>query len=106
MRAQSSAVADARMEAKGMRNRALATLTAALALLVVTAAGARAETLPVEYDSAIGFAHASPTAAPPGANNFTCRRTARHPLPVILVHGTFEDMADNWWALSPLLFDN
>ena len=89
-----------------MRSRALCTLTGALAGLALAAGTAQAETLPVEYDSAVGFAHASPTAAPPGANNFACRRTARHPYPVVLVHGTFEDMADNWWALSPLLANN
>jgi len=89
-----------------MRNRALATLTGALAGLAFAATAAHAETLPVEYDSAVGFAHSSPTAAPPGANNFACKRSARHPRPVILVHGTFEDMANNWWALSPLLADN
>jgi triacylglycerol esterase/lipase EstA (alpha/beta hydrolase family) len=89
-----------------MRNRVLAILTSAVAGAVLATAAAQAETLPVEYDSAIGFAHASPTASPPGANNFACKRRAPHTRPVILVHGTFEDMADNWWALSPLLFDN
>jgi triacylglycerol esterase/lipase EstA (alpha/beta hydrolase family) len=89
-----------------MRKRALAAFIGALAWLAPAAGTAHAETLPVEYDSAIGFAHASPTAAPPGANNFACKRSSRHPRPVILVHGTFEDMADNWWALSPLLVNN
>jgi triacylglycerol esterase/lipase EstA (alpha/beta hydrolase family) len=72
----------------------------------VFAASAAAAPLPVVYDSAYGFAHASPTASPPGANDWLCRPSAAHPRPVILVHGTFEDMADNWQALSPLLRNN
>jgi pimeloyl-ACP methyl ester carboxylesterase len=44
----------------------------------------------------------SPGVSPPGANDFSCRSTA-HPVPVILVHGTFGDMTVSWNKLSPLL---
>jgi triacylglycerol esterase/lipase EstA (alpha/beta hydrolase family) len=40
---------------------------------------------------------------PPGANGFTCRPTAAHPNPVVLVHGYGSTMAWNWRYLSPLL---
>jgi triacylglycerol esterase/lipase EstA (alpha/beta hydrolase family) len=69
----------------------------------VVAACAAAAPLPVIYNGVLGLAHANPTASPPGSNNWSCRPTASRPRPVILVHGTFEDMADNWQALSPLL---
>ena len=39
---------------------------------------------------------------PPGANDFDCRSTA-HPVPVILVHGTFGDMTVSWNLVSPAL---
>lgn len=73
---------------------------------VAAASAAAAAPLPVIYNGAYGFAHASPTASPPGSNDFSCKPTAAHPRPVILVHGTFEDMSDNWQALSPLLYDH
>jgi triacylglycerol esterase/lipase EstA (alpha/beta hydrolase family) len=39
---------------------------------------------------------------PPGAN-VPCELTDEHPYPVVLVHGTFERMAQNWKTKSPFL---
>ena len=39
---------------------------------------------------------------PPGANNWGCR-SAAHPRPVILVHGTTANQNQNWHTLSPAL---
>ena len=64
-----------------------------------------ATALPVNYSFAAGFGatFALPTVSPPGSNNFSCHLSAAHPYPVVLVHGTFENMDDNWQAASPLL---
>src|SRR6201996_7098978 len=91
-----------------MRLRTVSIVIAATAAMAASAlAGpASATPLPVIYNGVYGYAHASPTASPPGANNWSCKPSAAHPRPVILVHGTFADMSDSWQALSPLLYDN
>jgi triacylglycerol esterase/lipase EstA (alpha/beta hydrolase family) len=92
-----------------MRFRTVVAIAFSLVTLVCTAAAApalAASQLPVIYNGIYGYAHASPTASPPGANDWSCKPSAAHPDPVILVHGTFGDMSDSWQALSPLLSNN
>jgi triacylglycerol esterase/lipase EstA (alpha/beta hydrolase family) len=79
---------------------ATALLAASFAL---AAAPASAHTLPVIYNGVLGYAQTHPTASPPGANDWSCKPTAAHPRPVVLVHGTFADMSNSWQAISPLL---
>lgn len=74
-----------------------------IAASLVLAGSASAQELPVIYNGVLGYAHVSPSASPPGANDWSCRPSAEHPRPVVLVHGTFADMSDSWQALSPLL---
>jgi triacylglycerol lipase len=51
--------------------------------------------------SASAATNPSPGPFPPGTN--TCVPTAAHPYPVVLVHGTFENAAQNWATLAPYL---
>ncbi|MFB7736902.1 esterase/lipase family protein [Streptomyces sp. NPDC056112] len=47
-------------------------------------------------------AHAA-TAPSSGWNNYSCKPSAAHPRPVVLVHGTFGNSVDNWLSLAPYL---
>jgi hypothetical protein len=74
-----------------MRSFKVLSLAAVLAALLTAlfTGGASAATNP------------SPGPFPAGTN--ACQPTSAHPYPVVLVHGTFENAAQNWFALAPHL---
>jgi triacylglycerol esterase/lipase EstA (alpha/beta hydrolase family) len=90
------------------RRATLALLAAAAMLLALVAAPAARADLPVVYNfpTALAIGSVAPNSNPPGANDFSCRPSAAHPRPVVLVHGTVENKRINWNALSPLLKNN
>ena len=50
--------------------------------------------------------YVTPGVSPPGANDWSCKPTAAHPEPVVLVHGTFADMTESWNLFSPALHND
>lgn len=85
-------------------------LLTALACLVVLVPGggvpaSATERLPVSYNFLAGAVAAGTDPSPnaPGTNLWTCRPSAAHPRPVVLVHGTIGAKDTNWATYGPLL---
>jgi triacylglycerol lipase len=94
------------MSGSGSRSltlRLLAVAAASLLSYVTLPAGPSAAAVVEPPSPGQRTGHAQPGVRPPGANDWTCEPTARHPHPVVLVHGTFGDMTVSWNRVSPAL---
>lgn len=94
----------------GLRRLLLCTAvtTSAGMAMVSTAGAAHAATDPVGpqqsgFYPALAYSVLHPTALPPGMNDWSCKPSAAHPNPVILVEGTWSSRYDSFAALSPAL---
>ena len=90
------------------RSSCLAALMALVALVTIAAPVSAAEPdppLPVPYTFPVPAVLAGLRIGTdaPGTNDWTCRPTATHPDPVVLVHGTFGNKSTNWQTFGPLL---
>ncbi|WP_405498793.1 esterase/lipase family protein [Nocardia sp. NBC_00511] len=80
-------------------------IIAILAVLGVTASGTARAEYPVTYNFFAGIPGEllNPGGSLPGSNDWSCKPTAAHPDPVVLVHGTAGGAQTNWGAYVPLL---
>jgi triacylglycerol lipase len=83
-------------------------LVLAMALAAAPTAASARQQYPVPYTFTANVVAGAlePGTAPPGSNDWSCRPSRAHPLPVVLVHGLFANMTDNWQTMSPLLANN
>jgi triacylglycerol esterase/lipase EstA (alpha/beta hydrolase family) len=57
----------------------------------------------VNYGIIDGLTFLTPQKPPPGANDPSITVTAEHPLPIILINGTFATQGENWGVGAPVL---
>ncbi|MGC4935567.1 esterase/lipase family protein [Gordonia sp. DT30] len=91
----------------GLRRMVVGVSVIAGAIVALIGGGggvARAE-LPVGYNFLGGIPDelAHPGGSLPGSNDLSCRPSAAHPNPVVLVHGTGGSQQTNWGTYVPLL---
>lgn len=86
-----------------IRGGAVALVMSVTALVgTVTATPAHADVPVGNLGTAVSNFLFSPNAVA-GANDWTCKPSAAHPTPVVLVHATGVNLGTNWVTLSPML---
>lgn len=85
-----------------------ATVAATLALSICLPQQADAATDPtgpvqLSFPAATAYSLAAPTAVAPGMNDWSCKPSAAHPRPVVLVHGTWANRYNSFALISPEL---
>lgn len=83
-------------------------LAGALAFSVAAPQSAQAATDPVgptqlSFPAALAWSALSPNAVAPGMNDWSCKPSAAHPRPVVLVHGTWANRYNSFALISPQL---
>ncbi|SDC64463.1 triacylglycerol lipase [Rhodococcus tukisamuensis] len=59
--------------------------------------------MPYQFLAGVPLELGNPGGSAPGSNDWSCRPSAAHPEPVVLVHGTGGNKQTNWATYAPLL---